>query len=191
MTQETRARLGVLAATTFSHRPVAERMVQEIVKGEARRRRRQQHGFARLAGLALALLLWPALAHAQAVTNYTFKVCVQGSDCGTPVTTYVIPATEVVCSRQKSPPPGGIVSNPRYVDWDDPAAPSTADCRWDSGASSGPLFSLPFSTTIVYVSTLTAVNSAGVPSPESAPSNPFNRPGLAPAARTGLRVTGS
>lgn len=142
--------------------------------------------------IALLAMLWalPSLTLAQTVTAYPFKVCTQGQPCTTPVTTYAIPAAEVQCGQPKTATPTGTVSNPRYVIWNDPASPTTADCRWDSGTTSGPLFALPFSSSITYDAIIQAVNAAG-PSPESARSNPFNRPGSSPVALTGLRVTGS
>lgn len=140
-----------------------------------------------IAGVLLVALA--GVAEAQAVTSYTFKVCTRGAACTTPITTYTIPAAEVQSGQPKVPTPPGTVSNPRYVRWDDPNNP-TLDMVWDSGASSGPLFALPFSTTLVYDATIAAVNAVAT-GPESPRSNPFNRPGSPPAALTGLRVTGS
>jgi hypothetical protein len=139
----------------------------------------------------LLLLFWqPPGAIAQPATSYTLKVCPQGASCATPVLTHTLPASEVVCGQSKSAGPTDTVANPRFVRWDDPAAVNQFDCVWDSGATSGPLFSLPFSTTIIYDAVLSATNSVGTGA-ESARSNPFNRPGSLPAARTGLRVLGS
>ena len=145
----------------------------------------------RYALVSLALVAAAAgSAAAQPITSYTLKVCVRGTDCSSPVQTQTIPVSEVRTGQPKVAAPTGTIQNPRYVRWDDPASPSTLDVVWDSGATSGQLFSLPFSTTLVYDSVITATNSAGV-GPESARSNPFSRPGSAPAVPTGLRVTGS
>lgn len=138
-------------------------------------------------GTTCSLLLWlPTLASAQAITSYQFRVFAQGASA--PTVTHAIPASEVQCGQTKQAPPSGTVPNPRYLSWDDPAN-AALDCRWDSGATSGPLFALPFSSSIVYEGRLSAINAAGT-GPESAASNPFSRPGLVPAVLTGVRVSG-
>ena len=125
-------------------------------------------------------------AEAQPATAYPFKVCVQGQACTAPVQTYSIPAAEVQCNQATVTPAPGTVHNGRFVRWDDPTN-ANRDCVWDSGATSGPLWSLPFSTTIVYDAVIQESNAAGT-SPESARSNPFDRPGSVPNVLTGLRI---
>ena len=132
-------------------------------------------------GLTLGII--PTAAQAQPVTGYTLAVYLRGGDA--PTVTHAVPAAEVVCGQPRQTAPA-VVANPRYVRWNDPSAPAL-DCVWDSGATAGPLFALPFSPTQEYDATLRAVNTAGA-SPESARSNPFSRPGVAPAVLSGLRV---
>lgn len=137
--------------------------------------------------IAFALLMPASPALAQAITGYTMNVYQQGATTAT--SSHTFPVSELTCGQPRVIPPPNV-SNPRYVRIFDPANPSTLDCVWDSGATSGPLYSIPFSPTTVYEVALRANNAAG-PGPESARSNPFNRPGTVPAAPPQPRVTGS
>lgn len=135
--------------------------------------------------LALSLLLAPlaSFADAQALTGYQIRFYLEGGGAA-PVSTFDFTAAQVQCGQAKSTAPSAVL-NPTVVRWDDPADPAR-DCVWtDTGT--GPLFAIPFSATNVYRGRLVAVNAAGQ-SPESAPSNPFSRPGLAPAAPVNVRL---
>ncbi len=136
-----------------------------------------------LAPLLVALLM-PSVAHAQAITGYVLKLNTQA---GAAVSTTPLSLTAVTCGvTPKAPPPTGSPTNPKKVIWDDPAAPTTADCVY-SDPGTGPLFALPFGAT-AYLAIVNATNSAGT-SPDSLPSNSFTRPGTVAPALTGIRVT--
>ncbi len=134
-----------------------------------------------LAPLLVALLM-PSVAHAQAITGYVLKLSTQA---GAAVSTTPLGLTVVTCGVT----PKATVSsatNPKKVIWDDPAAPTTADCVY-TDPGTGPLFALPFGAT-AYLAIVNATNSVGM-SPDSLPSNSFTRPGTVAPALTGVRVT--
>lgn len=124
----------------------------------------------------------PAGADAQPATSYSVRIYAQGG--AAPISTYDIPAAQVTCGLAKLVV-GTATANPTRISWDDPAD-ATKDCRW-TDAGTGPLFALPFSSTLIYEMTLRAVNSVG-PTPESGRSNPFSRPGAVPPTPGHLRV---
>lgn len=137
--------------------------------------------------LTLAIMACPAAVSAQTVTGLDVGVYIQGGGTGA-VTTFSLTMASATCGQASVAPPA-VVHNPRYVRVEDPAN-AALDCVWDTGASSGPLIALPFSSTIVYVARGQYVNVAGR-GPESANSNPFDRPGTAPAsAPLRLRIVG-
>lgn len=136
-----------------------------------------------LAPLLVALLM-PSVAHAQAITGYVLKLQTQA---GAAVSTTPLALSTVTCGvTPKAPPPTGSPTNPKKVIWDDPAAPTTADCIY-TDPGTGPLFALPFGAT-AYLAVIDATNAAGT-SPDSLPSNSFTRPGTVAPALTGVRVT--
>lgn len=131
---------------------------------------------------AIGLCAAPTSAAAQGLTGYQVRVYLSGATA--PTTTYDIPLSAVVCGQQKQSV-NGPVTNPTILLWDDPANPAL-DCLWiDQG--NGPIFALPFSLTNTYAARLVAVNLAGQ-SPESAPSNPFSRPGQVLGAPGNVRL---
>jgi hypothetical protein len=135
-------------------------------------------------GLLCAMFLFGGMAEAQSVTEYRLSIYLQGGT--TPVTTATLPASAFVCGQPVTPPQTGTVTNPTLVLIADPAAPSTADCRYvDPGT--GPLLALPFNPTAVYEATIVAVNANG-PSATTARSNPFSRPGTVPNVPGRLRI---
>lgn len=133
--------------------------------------------------LALAFLGLPALAHAQPVTAYQLTIF-NGT---TVVSTTQVAAVNFVCNQPMPTPSIGTVANPRHVYFNDPVnvSPQMACVFTDNGVN-GPLSSLPFSTT-TYTAEIETINIAGS-SPESAASNLFTEPGLAPNAPTGVKV---
>jgi hypothetical protein len=145
---------------------------------------RHRFAFLTLTGLFTGMCAIPAMA--QPTTGYEFRIYAQGG--AAPISSYAFLASEVTCGRP-SVSTTGTVANPRYLRWSDPAN-GALDCVWDSGATSGPLFSLPFSSSLVYEGSLRATNVAGAGS-ESARSNLFTRPGAVPGTLGNLRVTGS
>lgn len=136
-----------------------------------------------LSALTIAILLFVS-ASAQAPTGYVLKLSTQA---GAAVSTTPLALSAVTCGvTPKAPPPSGAVTNPKKVIWDDPAAPTTADCVY-TDPGTGPLFALPFGAT-AYLMVADVVNSAGT-SPDSLPSNSFTHPGTVAPALTGVRVT--
>jgi hypothetical protein len=133
--------------------------------------------------LTVMLLGCAVSAQAQTLTGFVLDIYIQGG--GSPTVSHTIPLTEVDCTQARVAQTG-TVSNPRYVRWDSHII-ATNDCLWDSGATSGPLFSLPFSPTTTYEARLKGVNATGT-GPASDPSNPFTRPGAVPAAPANLRI---
>lgn len=135
-----------------------------------------------LTGLALLICALPA--GAQTITGYQLRVYLTGGGAA-PVTTYDMGLAGVTCGQPKTPAPV-TAANPNTVLWDDPTN-AALDCRWvDPGT--GPLLALPVSVTASYTAAVVALSTAG-PSPESARSNSFTRPGLPPAALVNVRVT--
>lgn len=132
----------------------------------------------------LAVLLAPLVASAQSnpVTGYVVQYYNAGAP--QPVTqSDTLPVSAVTCGV--TPKIAGTALNtvnPTTALWDDPAAPTTADCRV-SFAASASLFALPLGA---YESTVVAVSAGG----NSIASNraPFLLAPL-PPARTGLRLT--
>jgi hypothetical protein len=127
--------------------------------------------------VALALVLLPSLAFAQAPDRYEFRLYSVGASAPTSSTQF--PATEVVCNQA---PPAATVGtvNPTRAIWDDPANAGRV-CVWVPGG--GVLVSLPIGS---YEGSIVPIDAAGV----GAESNkaPFSRQPVQ-AARTGLRFT--
>lgn len=124
-------------------------------------------------------------ASAQPTTGYQVKVLNQSTNAI--VENLPITPAQVTCGQTpKVPPQSGTVVNPRKLIFDDPAAPTTADCIYTDPGPGGIFSSLPFGST-VYVATVAATNSAGT-GPDSAPTGPFTHPGAPPAVLTGVRV---
>lgn len=134
--------------------------------------------------LALGMAMVGAVpVSAQPATGYQLRIYLSGGT--SPVTTFDIAAGMFACGQPKVPTPVGTVQNPTTIAWEASAGDAT-DCKFiDSG--SGPLLALPFSVTNTYTAKIVAINSAGS-SPESAPSNPFSRPGLPPSAPANVRL---
>ena len=131
--------------------------------------------------LTLALLLlslpWRALAQTAPLTGVLVNIYRQGSTAAA-VAPVTIPIAAVFCDQPSTPASGASV-NPTIMLWEDPAAP-TRDCRWtDTGT--GILSMLAADPAVIYQGTIALVNAVGT-GPESARSNLFTRPGLAPAA---------
>ena len=135
----------------------------------------------RIGLLSAAFVLTASLVHAQAVTSYTFGVYNQGAP--NPLQSTSIPAASFTCNVSKIVVTGTVV-NPTQIAFNDPVN-ANKDCLY-TDPGNGPLLALPFGSQ-AYEATLTAVNSVG-PSPVSARSGLFTRPGATAAAPTGLRV---
>lgn len=130
--------------------------------------------------LALLVLLLPCAAFAQTVSGVQFVV----SGGAAPVTN-LLPIGSFQCGQTPSAAVVGTVSNPTAFEYTDPSD-ATKVCRFKDPGN-GPLLSLPFGGT-TYTSTAAFVNAVGT-GPVSNVSNPFARPGTAPAvAPAALRV---
>lgn len=129
-----------------------------------------------VAAVALSLSL-PAAARAQAITEYTLAIYLQGG--ATPISTpQALPASAFICGQPRVAATSAT-ANPSRIRIEDPAAP-TLDCVYaDTGT--GPLLALPFNPTAVYEVTLSATNTVGT-GPASVRSNSFSRPGSVPNA---------
>lgn len=136
----------------------------------------------KLALIALAMLALPAVVRAQAITQYNFRVYNQGASSPIQAPT-VLQVANIVCN-QSITAGTGTVANPSTLVWNDPVN-AGKQCSW-TDPGTGVLFSLPFGAQ-VYESTLTA-QAGTLTSPESARSNLFTHPGVAPSAPTGLSV---
>ena len=138
-----------------------------------------------LTALACLLCLWPALASAQTnpITGYQLQYFNAGAT--QPLTqSDTIPAASVTCGvTPKIQATATNTINPTTAAWDDPASPTTADCRATLAAGSA-LLALPIGAN--YEGVVVAVSAGG----NSGASNraPFSSAPL-PAARTGLRLT--
>lgn len=132
--------------------------------------------------LCVCLIGMASVASAQVPTSYTLKVFNQGAP--QPIATSALPTSAFVCNQ--TAPDTTNTANPNKVLFNDPdpANPGKVCIFIDGG--SGPLLSLPFGSGI-YVATIAAVNTAG-PSPDSALSNLFSRPGATAVAPVGLKV---
>lgn len=135
-----------------------------------------------LAPLTVIIAVVATPADAQPITGYQLRIFAQGG--AAPISTFDIPASAVTCGLPKIAV-GTATANPTRARWDDPSD-ATRDCGWTDNGT-GPLFALPFSSTLIYEATLRSVNVAG-PSPESARSNPFSRPGAVPPTPGNLRL---
>lgn len=135
--------------------------------------------------ILICALLISSSAYAQTpppATSYELQIT------GTSSSTYSFAASTVICNSPTEPGTAGIV-NPRFVVWDDPNA-ANRFCYHDTGASTGPLFALPFgdySALLVAIATTTGGTQA-----RSLPSNnfPFSRL-VPPVTRTGVHVRGA
>lgn len=131
---------------------------------------------------AVLLCLWATPVYAQnPVTGYV----VQYYNAGAPqplTQTDTLPISAVTCGITPKVTQLNTI-NPTTVLWDDPANPTTADCRVTLTASAS-LFGLPIGAN--YEGAVVAVSAGG----NSIPSNraPFSLAPL-PAVRTGLRFT--
>jgi hypothetical protein len=122
-------------------------------------------------------------AVAQPVTSYRLAIYNVGG--ATPITSFDFPAAQVDCA-QPFVTVTGTQLNASQVRWQNPAN-AALDCVWNDPGT-GPLFALPFSTTLTYNVGLRATNLAGF-SAESIRSNPFQRPGSVLAAPALPRVS--
>lgn len=140
--------------------------------------------------LLLTLALFaavPAFAQQTLPTEYTLNVYRADAQTGSPISSFVFQAGDAVCNLPITVNPPATTTNPRYIRWDDPAVPAR-ECAFDTGTSSGVLFSMPLGGP--YVAKLIATTvTGGVPftSEASAASNPFVR-GQAPAIPARVRV---
>lgn len=126
--------------------------------------------------IALALLV--CSASSVFAQSYELKVYQKGAS----VPLSAVTLSGVVCDQPKAT---GVNVNPTTVSWDDPANPSTKDCKVTDASK----FALP---TGDYEATLTVtMNDPSKPvygtSPDSARAPFFVRP--APAAPTGVRLS--
>jgi hypothetical protein len=132
-----------------------------------------------------ALLALNSPAQAQTITSYTLKVWAVSTPPPTlPISTTPIPAANFVCN-QTAPTVPATVANPTHVFFDDTVNIGKVCIYTDTGT--GPLLALPF-TTQPMNATIAATNGTGT-SADSVASNSFTRPGVAPPALTGVRVT--
>lgn len=130
----------------------------------------------------MTILLIGVLALAQTISGYTLRIYLVGAT--SPLLTYSIAPSQVVCGQPAVSTPTSTVINPKVIVWDDPANVSLT-CRWSySGSGNGPLYAVPVGS--VYELTLTAVSTSGS-GPESARSNPFAH-AIAIGALTGVKV---
>lgn len=127
--------------------------------------------------LVVACVLVPGLVEAQSLT--ALSVTFYRSGASTPaVAPFDIPIAAMTCGQSR-PTVSGTQINPTQYRVADPTAP-TLDCVYNEAAG-GPLFLLPIDGTIAYTARARWRNAVDV-GPESADSNPFSRPGLAPTA---------
>lgn len=133
----------------------------------------------------VCVLLFCGTAGAQTITNTTVRFYNVGAPqpIAGPTT---IPLASYVCN-QTPPAAASPTVNPTKIVFDDTVNANKACVYTDSGT--GPLLALPFGTNSMEA-TLMFVTSTGISSPESARSNSFTRPGVAPTAPTGVKVAG-
>lgn len=139
----------------------------------------------RLALTLLLLLFVPSGLWAQTVapfTSYELQIYLAAVDpqVGAPLTVNPIPTSAVTCDLVKSVAPTGTVTNPRFLVWDDPANPTTRECRADRSLF---LLALPIGTG--YRGTVTGLYVGGV-TPRSNTSNPFGVSPVPPVALAGV-----
>lgn len=136
----------------------------------------------RLAILSVCVLLVAASASAQSIDKWQLRIYLTGAAAP------IQPPSDLLLANVTTGLPSpltGVTINPNKVGWDDPTQPGRFD-RWDDpGTPTSPLTALPFGAAS-YEATLTAVASTLV-GPEGA-RVAFTRPGVTPAAPTGLRV---
>ena len=126
-----------------------------------------------------ALVLVASTASAQSIDKWQLRIYLAGA--AVPISSTDLLVANVACGLPA--PLTGSTINPNKVGWDN-VAPGSGFCRWDDPGT-GVLNSLPFGAAS-YDATLVAVNGTLV-SAESAKAT-FTRPGVTPAAPTGLRV---
>ena len=131
--------------------------------------------------IACFTIISSTVAQAQVTTSYQLTIF----NGATIVSTTQIPAASFLCNQPTPTPPVGTVPNPRHAYFNDPINAGMV-CIFTDNGTTGPLSSLPFGAT-TYTPELEAINAAGS-SPESAASNLFTDPGLAPNAPTGVKV---
>lgn len=139
----------------------------------------------RLGLLALLLVLLPTWAAAQAnpITGYVAQYYNAGATQPLTQSDTILPAA-VTCGVTPKLAAAAVNSiNPTTLLWDDPASPTTADCR-AALAQGASLFSLPLGAT--YEGVIVTVTAGGSSPPSNRAS--FTQAPL-PAARTGLRAT--
>jgi len=118
--------------------------------------------------------------------SYNFRVRFQGAQQVISGPTSV-PITSMQCGQAKFVVPTGTVVNPSKWEVDDPND-ATKVCIYTEGTNQqGSLNAVPLST-MTMVATVTGVSSTGIESSESVVSNPFTKPGVAPAVPSGMRL---
>jgi len=132
---------------------------------------------------ALALLVLPALAFAQAVDGYRLNIYPASTPpTTTPTQTFDFLMSAITCNLAPPVVVPGVPVNPTRAIWDDPANAGRV-CQWNDPGT-GPLFAVPFGSS--YEAGLQAFNAAGRgPESNRAPFSRLSAPTTAPA---GLRL---
>ena len=144
----------------------------------------------KLAMSLATLLVLSSTAQAQTMpipTAYVLSMYFEATPTGTPISTFEFSKSATQCDLAPAVVPAGVIPNPRYLMFTDPERP-TRECRFDTGAASGPLFAMPFGGR--YVARLTGkvvVGGIDFLSEPSEISNPFVR-GAAPAKPGAVRT---
>ena len=136
--------------------------------------------------LALAFVFASSLpTAAQSNSSYDWRIFQQGTE--TQVASGSIPAAQINCGLIPATPTPGTIANPAGFAFTDPTN-ALLECAYNDAQNGNQVFGgLPFAAT-AYDLRVRAVNTAGQ-GPEATASNPFTRPGFAPAILTNVRVT--